>query len=485
MQPAGREAVPAHGRTKEGMDESAAATRLAHGSCVTYATVEAPLGEVRVSGRTRAIRRAGLAAAAVLVCTLAAQLGQTHRQAAVLAGGAVPSLAGALKAVGGELTPGERKLFGNDARRLAAEEALHAKLDRERAAHLLKMITTTAKHNAQNAAMEARWSSLAEHRREALADKKQARNLAAKGASLGQQAFQTVDVVTQQPAREGPPKKGLTKELDQSFSQQLAARYAEHAESRAQRESRFLHERQEAEMARKRREHTVDDARARYHEARAAVVKAKDALKDALAERDQETEKVRGEAFVTQKQAAEQLLPFDAKVKSLLHQVVTTKKEWETAHAALENAEAAGTRPELSFPAPFTANSAHTKQQLAASRQAHQPAVAAVHAAAVASSHQVEPMSTAASTASSVSASATSAKALEGHVSAARKRLAVKKAGLIGGLKEKELKKETVVGPRTYDGADTVVAAPAAGVGGMTGMFGMKAPVQALAVKHD
>merc|ERR1712216_985580 len=116
-----------------------------------------------------------------------------------------------------------------------------------------------------------------------------------------------------------------------------------------QRESRFLHERQEAEMAREKREHTVDDARARYHEARAAVVKAKDALKDALAERDQETEKVRGEAFVTQKQAAEQLLPFDAKVKSLLHQVVTTKKEWETAHAALENAEAAGTRPELSF----------------------------------------------------------------------------------------------------------------------------------------
>jgi hypothetical protein len=148
----------------------------------TYSALEPIHGDVRGRKRAGAIRRAGAAGAAfmavVLVCTLASpQLGQAPGgEAAELLGGAGAGLAGvpaALRAVGPELTAGEQKLFASDARRLQADEALHQKLERERAEHLLKMITSTVSHNEQHAALEKHIAQQVQEHREKLATVKQ------------------------------------------------------------------------------------------------------------------------------------------------------------------------------------------------------------------------------------------------------------------------------------------------------------------------
>jgi hypothetical protein len=447
-------------------------------------------------GRKRAavIRRASAAGAAfmavVLVCTLASQPapGAQHE---LLSG----NLEAALKAVSPQLTEGEKKLFANDARRLAEEEALHAKEDRQRAAHLLSVITSTVTHNEQHKALDMNIAKQVTAHRKELADMKMVRRTLIRGTDgvVGhpQTVFKSADGVTQELAH--APREGLTKEIDEAFSQHLADEHAREAEGRKQRESRFMRERETAELARQSKERAVDDAREKYHDARKAVVKAKDALKDALADRDQMTEKVRAEGFISERQALAQLAPIQSKVKSLLQEVQTAKKNWEDAHAVLERAESIGTRPELSFPAPFQH---HPVQQLALARKTivHQegglPTASA--AAASASSAAVEAATAAsAQPKSAIGGSLPHASAgpqphlmsgAQAMVAAARHRLAAKAAGhhLTGGLSRRDFAREKQAGtqPRTHHGADNVVPIQQAE---MPGIF--VAPEQKLALK--
>jgi hypothetical protein len=377
-------------------------TRLAHGSRVDlYDSMEPKLDGARVRKRAVLIKRAivmGVAfMATVLICTLTSQL--VEQGHVVLFGGSGGNLATTLKTVSPELTEGERKLFASDAKRLAAEEALHRKLDRDRAAHLLKMITDTVHHNEENTAMEEQMAAKAKEHREDLAARKQERNAFIRGVeSPG--TFKTLDPNTSQLSRMGPPVKGLTKQIDQAYHQQLVIKHEHDAMERKARLDRMTREHEEAEQARESHDDAVEDARKDYHEARAQVIKAKNALRDALAERDAETERIRGEAFISGKQALAQLAPIQHKVKQLLQEVVASKSEWEAAQSALESAEDIGTRPKLSFPAPFAKR--RPVQQLATSHKlAASPAAAAApppparafsgaHAAAEAAEHDGE-----------------------------------------------------------------------------------------------
>lgn len=250
-----------------------------------------------------------------------------------------------------------------------------------------------------------------------------------------------------------------------------------------------MHERETAELARQSKERAVDDARENYHEARKHVVKAKEALKDALAERDQMTEKVRAEGFISEKEALAQLAPIQRKVKTLLQKVQKAKTKWEDAHAALEQAESIGTRPELSFPAPFEH---HPVQQLALARkaatathrheslpQARAGAASATDAASGAQQHQ----------SAATHAQPPLLSGAQAMVAAARHRLAAKAAGssvshLTGGLSPTDIALEKQAGsrPRTHHGADNVVPmSQAIQQGGLPGIFA--APEQTLAAK--
>ena len=115
----------------------------------------------------------------MLLCTLVSE----YKQPDVLMGGmaSLSSVPQALKAVGPELTEGERKLFSNDAKRLAADEAMHEKLERERAAHLLKMITSTVSYNQQHVALEEHIAAEVKEHREELATMKQERRSMIRG----------------------------------------------------------------------------------------------------------------------------------------------------------------------------------------------------------------------------------------------------------------------------------------------------------------
>jgi len=300
---------------------------------------------------------------------------------------------------------------------------------------------------------------------------------------------------TQQQLAPGP-KKGLTGEIDEAFRQHVMDQHAKNAERRQERESRFIREREASELARQSKERAVDDARERYHAARQVVIKAKDALKDALAARDRQTEKVRNEGFISEKEALAQLAPVQNKVKELLQGVETAKREWEAAHVVLENAESIGTRPELSFPAPFAH---HAAQQLALAHKApsnteassSQPggflSASAATASASSAAADAQAVSTHVSTLASLrprkqpaQQAAQGASAARPHlmggakamVAAAKQRLAIK-AGLTGGLERQAGAAKP--GPRTWGGEDVVAPMPA----GAAGMF--KAPTQALA----
>jgi len=460
-----------------------------------------PPAEHRGRQRGAVIRRVGMAGAAFMgvafVCTLASQ--QTAGVSNSLLGVAgLTSLAAvprALKAVGSELTVGERKLFANDATRLADDEVRHQRLEQDRAEHLLKLITSTVDHNEKHDAMKKQIAAKIQAHREALALLKHERSTMIRGTNgkyaVGHpQTAHGVPLAAQKAAR----KKGLDGEIDEAFHQQLVDEHARDSESHEQREGRFMQEREAAQLAHQSKERAVDDARERYHDVREYVVKAKDALKDALAERDQTTEKVRREGFISPKEASAQLAPIQEKVQRLIQEVVVAKSQWEAAHAVLENAESIGTRPELSFPAPFTH---HPVQQLALSRKspkiANAPALQSAgllpaSAAAAAASAVAEQVSTLANAnaqqqhAMTLSATTSKQPSTQPHllggaqdmVAAARHRLAVK-AGLTGGLTPKDLK--TIKGPRTYGGEDNLVPVPA----GIPSMF--SAPEEVLAAK--
>jgi len=480
-----------------------------------YSSIGAPALPPRQ--RASVIRRAGAAGAVflcvVLVCTLVSQpfagrdglLGVQGRQGPA----SLASLPQALKAVGPELTVGERKLFANDATRLAEDEARHERLERERAGHLLKLIMSTVDHNEKHEVMQKHIMEQVQAHREALAMLKQERRSMIRGTD-GVEGHPQTD--SRAVGGVQLPQKGLTGEIDEAFHQQLIDEHARDAESREQRESRFMREREAAGLARQSKERAVDDAREKYHNSREYVVKAKDALKDALAERDQKTEEVRREGFISEKEALTQLEPIQGKVKRLVQEVVVAKSQWEAAHSVLENAESIGTRPELSFPAPFTH---HPVQQLALSRKspAHHESAGFLHARAAAAHSAAAdtsflPASAAAASASAaadaeqvstlananaqqqhaMTVGATSTTSTQPHllggaqamVAAARHRLAVKAAGgLTGGLARKDFK--TVKGPRTYDGEDNVVAMPAGVPSMFSGASG--APEEVLASK--
>lgn len=459
-----------------------------------------------VGGRKRAavIRRAGTVGAAcmavLLVVTLASQdVAQPANGRAVLLGGdaraslsAVPQ---ALEAVGHQLTEGERKLFAQDAKRLAADEAEHQNLERQRAAHLLKLITSTVDHNEKHQELEKHIASQVEEHRVELAMRRKVRRGMIRGTDgvVGhpQTVFKAEAGATQQLAPLSKPGDGLTGEIDQAFRRQLVDEHEKDAEQREQRESRFIQEREASQLARQSKERAVDDAREKYHHAREYVVMAKDALKDALAERDQKTEQVRAEGFISEKEALTQLAPIQNKVRQLLQEVVNAKSKWESAHKVLESAESIGTRPELYFPAVFSHPSG---QQLAlANKKASHlqqdggflPARDAAESASSAAAHAQKVSRQVSKTAQS-SATQTNTLAAKPHsaqpyllggahamVQAARERLAIK-AGLTDSIDTQK----SITGPRTWHGADVMAPAPA----DMTNMM-FKAPEQSLAGK--
>ena len=441
-------------------------------------------GDVRGRKRAGEIRRAGAAGAAflavVLVCTLASpQPGRSRGGANELLGGAGAGLSGlsglpeALRAVGPELTAGEQKLFASDARRLQAEEALHQKLERERAEHLLKMITSAVSHNEQHAAMEKRIAQQVQEHRERRATVQQERRSMIRGTdgvvghphTVFAQAAGRTSILTGRPT-------SLTGEIDEAFRQQLMAQHAKNADRRQERESRFMRERQASELAQQSKDRAVDDARAQYHEARQLVVKAKDALKDALSERDQQTEKVRSEGFISEKEALAQLAPVQDKVKQLVKSVEAAKRKWEAAQVMLQNAESIGTRPELSFPAAFArpagqklvnANEAESKKEQSAPTVLSASARKAAAEAALddmLKSQSVQKMSNHVSNLAA-QPHAGGAKAM---VKAAKHRLAIK-AGLAGSLERHAA--GATAGPQTWGGEDLVVPMPT----GTPGMF--------------
>lgn len=449
----------------------------------TYSALEPMQGDVRGRKRTGEIRRAGAAGAAfmavVLVCTLA--LPQPGRGGAnELLGGAGAGLSGlsgvteALRAVGPELTAGEQKLFSSDARRLQAEEALHQKLERERAEHLLKMITTAVRHNEKHAAMEKRIAQQVQEHRERRATVQQERRSMIRGTDgvvghphtvFAQAAGRTMSLTGK--------AMSLTGEIDEAFRQQLMAQHAKNADRRQERESRFMRERQASELAQQSKDRAVDDARARYHEARQLVVKAKDALKDALAERDQQTEKVRSEGFISEKEALAQLAPVQDKVKQLVKSVEVAKRKWEAAQVMLQSAEAIGTRPELSFPAAFAhpagqklvlATKAATKKDESAPIALSASARKAAAEAALDDLLKSQSAQKISNHVSNLAAQPHLVGGAKAMVKAAKHRLAIK-AGLTGGLEHHAA--GVTAGPQTWGGEDLVVPMPT----GTPGMF--------------
>jgi hypothetical protein len=435
----------------------------------TYSALEM---KREVGKRAGAIRRAGVAGAAfmavVLVCTLA--LPEPGRGGAneLLGGAGASGLSGvpeALRAVGPELTAGEQKLFASDARRLQAEEALHQKLERERAEHLLKMITSAVSHNEQHAAMEKRIAQQVQEHRERRATVQQERRSMIRGTDgvVGQPHAVFAPATGRTMSLTGRPMS-LTGEIDEAFRQQLMAQHAKNADRRQERESRFMRERQASELAQQSKDRAVDDARARYHEARQLVVKAKDALKDALAERDQQTEKVRSEGFISEKEALAQLAPVQDKVKKLVKSVEAAKRNWEAAQVMLQSAESIGTRPELSFPAAF-AHPAGQKLVLAPASKKEESAptvlsASARKAAAEAALDDLLKSQSAQKISKHVSNLAAPPRLVGGAkamVKAAKHRLAIK-AGLTGSLEHHAA--GATAGPHTWGGEDLVVPMP-------------------------
>ena len=324
--------------------------------------VQAP---VHLHNRGATIRRAGAVAVAfmavVLIVTLVLPGQETGEELAgmdVLLGG--DRMQQALRAVEPELTEGERKLFANDAKQLSQVEAAHRRQERERASHLLRMITATVDHNEKHAALEKLIRETAKQHREGMKSYREDQHKIRdndRATGHRQQVFKAVNRAMQQlttQGHEGPPIKGLTGEIDHAFHQQVLNEQEEAQETQERKESRFMSAREAAKMARETKERAVHSARAMYHEARLEVIKAKDELKDALAQRDATTEKVRTEGFISEKEALAQLAPVQNKVNQLLQQVITAKSKWESARSELTSAESgADTRPQLSFPPLF------------------------------------------------------------------------------------------------------------------------------------
>jgi len=324
--------------------------------------VQAP---VHLHNRGAMIRRAGAVAVAfmavVLIVTMVLpgqEIGEEQGGMDVLLGG--DGMQQALRAVEPELTEGERKLFANDAKQLSQVEAAHRRQERERASHLLRMITATVDHNEKHAALERLIREKAKQHREGMKSYREDQHKIRdndRATGHRQKNFKAVNRAMQQlttQGHEGPPIKGLTGEIDHAFHQQVLNEQEEAQEAQERKESRFMSAREAAKMARETKERAVDDARAMYHEARLGVIKAKDELKDALAQRDATTEKVRTEGFISEKEALAQLAPVQNKVNQLLQQVITAKSKWESARSELTSAESgADTRPQLSFPPLF------------------------------------------------------------------------------------------------------------------------------------
>lgn len=295
-----------------------------------------PAGDVRGRKRAVFIRRSAavgsLVLGVMLAVTFVSQTDEMEREDALLDGvGSVPAT---LHAVGKSLSKHEKTTI--ELREQAAEQLnrWHKKWETERAGHLVKLIHEKA---------ELKEKRQEERKHEEMAITEHRQKLAQKRAERAE-LIAADEHKTAGGANQLENSQFREEDLAQEhhFEASLKHTAADDKQSFLQRQHASEVKAREVQTARQAHDEEEAAARKRYRAARAAVVLAKDKLRDALVHRDQEEEAIHSNDFLTSVEEKAKMKPVHEKIEALLKQTEAAKKEWEEAHTALEQVEQQG-----------------------------------------------------------------------------------------------------------------------------------------------